>query len=561
MVDGFSNGGMENAFAARIVKMVRARLIGEPEILAADLATLRPEYPSDLSKTTIGDPTMGGSQRALDLQRQLWADEAEMGRVARYREYAAMYDTVPELKRILKVVVSMVFGGDPASGEALAAANRAPFEVVFGNGISPETRQVVEEAIITLSLPVLIPQMFAAGLRYGDNFLELVASLTAVVGRREHRPGDVRMIPDGLGGVREYRVVIGESTFNAAMLGNPGGSGRVVSPLFMVHYAHERQYGHRYGESLYHSLISAERQFTSTNDVLHVLAVAQGAQRKTVLYQVPRTAPALAIKKLIAELKSFFQDVHFFDGDGTLNRKIASILDYTDKFIPYREGQEKPSIHNEPSPPFDALLNVIHFDQGRFYLGTGVPKALAGLLDDAHSRAALSEQGMHFAKALRFWQQDVANILMDILVRVMLIADVPFAPGDVLIRMNTLSEFNEKLTAEVVKLRAEAAATLKSADVPMRWILEQVLRVPQHLIDPLMLQIDVGAEADPDVEPGAPIPPENEAARARAAYGEEAARRLKEWAEILERVTGTLDKACQRLQQTAPGLWSAETAP
>ena len=109
MVDTFAGVGTENPFAARIVNMVRKRLIGDPEILAADLATLRPEHPSDLSKTTIGDPTnLGGSQRAQELQRQLWADEAELGRVARYREYAAMYDTVPELKRILKVVVSMV---------------------------------------------------------------------------------------------------------------------------------------------------------------------------------------------------------------------------------------------------------------------------------------------------------------------------------------------------------------------------------------------------------------------------------------------------------------------
>lgn len=477
----------QGSLSSRIVRRVQRYVGGDPEVIAADLPGLTPEIAPE--KTTLADtPELRQFAKAQKLNKQLYGDAFDQSRRIRYRDYQRIYDRTPEAKQIVRLIVALVFGGDPTTDRGESASDRAPFQIVYGEGIAPETAAALDAVRGAVPLMTLIPQMFQSGQIKGDAFAEVVASLTRAVGVRALLADNVDVVPDAFGTPKAYKVQASSSTRSAA---------KYLNPLFCVHYAPNRAFGHLYGESLFHALRGADKQFNTAVDVLHVLLLLQGAQRRTVAVQVPRGWTDISIKRHLRKLKAWNADVTFFDSSGELHQNVAELIDYEDKLIPYRDGDKPPQFHNDVSPDFSKLLDVVKFDRSRYYTGTGIPMALAGLLDDAHSRAALETQGIYLGKMLRFWQQDAALLTLEFLVRGALIAQVPLAQGDVEVRMNSVSEFDEAAKAEVLKLRADAAATLRQAGVPMRWVLQHVLRVAPVDVDDLLLamQIDPGQDA------------------------------------------------------------------
>ena len=45
-----------------------------------------------------------------------------------------------------------------------------------------------------------------------------------------------------------------------------------------------------------------------------------------------------------------------------MQKSIASLLDYAEKVWPYRRGSKPPTFHDEPSAPFDKLIQMYDFD-------------------------------------------------------------------------------------------------------------------------------------------------------------------------------------------------------
>lgn len=533
--------------AQRIVQRVRRAVGGVPEVIAADLG-IAPAY--DPEKTTQGDdPAVRRWATANAMQNRLWADEANASRRTRYDQYSEAYDTIAEARRILKVIVGFVFGGDARHG---GEENTNPYDLVWKNGAPAQVKEAADAANIRLGLRTKVPQMFASGLQKGDAFGQIVASLTTAMALKPVRARDVDPMVDPFDNLSGWRVTSSSSPGAASM----GQAAMVIPPLLMVHYAPDRQWGNRFGESLFHGQVSTFRQFKTGVDILHVLMVMQGARRRTATVEVPRGYTEIQIAKYVQRLRQWNSDTAFMDADGVMHKSVAAILDYADKVWPYRAGSTAPVFHNEQPPPFDKLLEVVKFDHRRMYLGAGVPMALAGALDDAHSRAALSEQGLHLVRVLRFFQQDVVELVIEIIVRCLIIAGLPFEPDWLHVRMPLIGEFNEKLLAEVIDLRAKAAAALNTAGVPMRWILEHVIRIPQEDVEELLA--DMAAQGEPDLEGDAP-PVTPAELLAMHADIREAADRLREAHDTLKPLEGAIGS--ERLEAILRELHEAPATP
>lgn len=506
--------------AARVLRRVAKTLTGGATVLGADLGIAG----VDLRGTTAGDDTElanpNSTSRMAAVERTLWGDQAEGSRRKRYELYEECRRT-PEIKTAVDIISRFVFGGATLSGP-----DTRSFEINFSERMTPEAREKLENAAWRLRLRQHVPQQFIEGIVKGDAPGEIIHSLTDVVSLKAHMPRDFEVVWDAFDRLLGYKIVDGSKQG-----GKQGG--RFLTPLQMVHYAPNRRWGHRYGESLLYGLPEVNRHFTAAVDVIHVLLLMAATSRTRLSFQVPPDWSPKKLDTFIKRVKLWNQDGVNFDTDGRMHRSVAKLLDYSDKVIPYQRGNEKPTMWEEKPAPFDKLLEVARFDQSRFFLGTGVPKALAGALDDAHSRAALSEQGLYFTKTLSSYQQDAAVLVLEYMARAAVIMGIELGPDDVTVRMPILHEFNETLMAETAKLRAEAAEKLGNLGVPARWILSEVLRVPAHRVDDILLAMtsagmDVGDEG---MAPTASA----EAHALRAELGEHA-ERLREFAVVLERV-------------------------
>ena len=148
------------------------------------------------------------------------------------------------------------------------------------------------------------------------------------------------------------------------------------------------------------------------------------------------------------------------------------------QFIQYRAGTERPDFHNEPSADLDSLVKFQEFLQESYFVATGVPAALCGLERNINARSTLEQQGQQFVHTVNKRQSEVSALAKDIMVRAGLAAG--FLPDTKLFdyRMPDVSAFDQRMRAEVWKIRADTAATLSSGvDVDQAWIKRNILRM------------------------------------------------------------------------------------
>lgn len=475
--------------AARVMRRIVKIAVGAPVVVAADLGFASGP---DLEDTSIGDSPEAAKRARLErLNKSLWAEEQDAGRRRRYADYEELYVT-PEVRQILRLICAFVFGGDTRTG-TLAAK---PFDVEFAEGTPDAVKEGINQAVMRMRLGTAIPQQVQSGLLKGDAFGEVVLSLVSVVGLRPRAASAVTVKWDVAGRLLGYMVRPDDETASTTR------SAVYVTPLQMVHYAPHQRWGHMYGESLFYGLNSVGRQYNSVVDVIHVLAILASTSRRTATLEVPTGWTETQIGKWVKKLQAWNADSGFFDQSGTMQKRIATMLDFSDKIWPYRKGTSAPDFSYEPAAEFSQLLDVAKFDQGRFYLGTGFPKALAGLLDDASGlggAAALTSADLALARLLRGYQQDAARLVLEYVIRAALVAEIPLDPEAICVRMPPLANFNEKLVAETLKLRADAAVELAGV-VPMRWVLQHVLRVPEQEIEDMLLALAVDPVADAAVD-------------------------------------------------------------
>lgn len=506
----------------RVLRRAIRSLIGDPTTVGAELGIVGGPPPE---KTTIGDsPSLQQLKRNRALSKRLWASEADASRRRRYVLYEELYAT-PEVRQILRNLLAFIFGGD-----AQAGVSDAPFEIEWTPSAPAETVEAVSRATAAMRLHMHVPQQVHEGLLKGDAFGEVVHTLVEVVGLKSQVSSRVDVEWDYYNRLAGYRL-------RPDGAGVGGDAGVWLSPLQMVHYHPHRRWGHRYGESLFYGLPSVGRQYNTAVDVTHALTAVSAANRRTAVMEVSAGWTAKEIRDWIKKIKLWNADAAFFDEDGVMSKSIGAMLDFAEKVWPYRKGTSKPEFHDEPKPPFEELLKVAEFDRDRLYLGTGFPKALAGLLDDASGLGgggALTAADLALARSIRSYQHDAAMLVLEYIARAAIIADVQIDPEDVSVSMPPIGAFNEKLAAETLKLRAEAAEKLVISSVPMRWILRNVLRVPEVEVEDMLAAMQMGGDAGQE-------PPAATAERLRAELGE-TVERLSEAVQMLKPVTVSMNE-------------------
>jgi hypothetical protein len=212
--------------------------------------------------------------------------------------------------------------------------------------------------------------------------------------------------------------------------------------------------------------------------VTAVLAILRASSRKTVSLPVPAGIKEDEIHSWIEKIKTNAWRDEFFDKDGYLHHRIASLLELDDTIYPYRAGTERPDFHNEPSADLDSLVKFQEFLQESYFVATGVPAALCGLERNVNARSTLEQQGQQFVHTVTKRQAEVSALAKDVLLRAGLAAGFLPDTRTFEFRMPDVSAFDQRMRAEVWKIRAETAAILSTAvEVDQSWVRRNILRM------------------------------------------------------------------------------------
>ena len=486
-----SNDKFSSPLATRMSRTVSRLIRGDEVTIAADLGVAT----FDPVKTTSGDSVAMRRLMAAKSRAQSLSSSRDDSRGARYADYREMDLEVPELGTSLDVMCNFVFGGDSGTGASADDGIR----IEFGPGASQEVQDVCRRVSSSLDLNNFLLQVFREGMQLGDSVAELVYTNDQLVAQKAIAPENTDVVWDEYGRLSAYKVIPGGRRRNT-FAGASRGSGVTLAPWQVIHFAPDRPRGYKYGRSNWNSARKLWRISQASLDVLAILAILRAAARKSVALPVPAGIKEDEILSFVESLRTGAWRDEFFDKDGTLRHRIASMLELDDIVYPYRSGTEKPTFHNEPAADVSQLVDLQKYLQESYFVATGVPAALCGLERNVNARSTLEQQGLHFVRTVRRRQTEVSRLATDILCRGLLAAGIKPSQDDFRIVMPTVSTFDLKLRAEVNLLRAQATKILAvDAGVDARWVYENVLLAGTDEVDDMLTassQVDPGSPAD-----------------------------------------------------------------
>ncbi len=455
-----------------ILKRAGKLLSGSDNLISADLGLNL----VDLGKTSLGDGGVGRYQAARSKSSMI-KDFYDQRRDRRYRDLREMSDEVPELSTSLDVLSHFVFSGD--TGFGTDGSDESQPRLVISDAMPSEQSEVLMAAADSIGLNSLLYEIFREGMHLGDSFTELVFTSDRLVSQQYIRPDSTDVMWDQYGRLIGYKT---KSSKRGTTYSRKDTS-TFLAPWQVIQYSPDRPRGHKYGRSNWHSARKLWRISQSTLDVTAVLAILRASSRKTVALPVPAGIKEDEIHGWIEQLKTNAWREEFFDKDGYLHHRIASLLELDDTIYPYRAGTEKPDFHNEPSADLDSLVKFQQFLQESYFVATGVPAALCGLERNVNARSTLEQQGQQFVHTVTKRQQEVSAIAKDILIRAGLAAG--FVPDSKLFeyRMPDVSAFDQRMRAEVWNIRADTAVKLTTGvGVEPAWIRRNILRMNDYEI-------------------------------------------------------------------------------
>ena len=441
---------------------------GSPEVIASDFTSQEVDW----NATTAGDSSSERRfRRANQTLRDLNQDAYDRSRSSRYSDFREMRDEVPEMATALQVLTDFVFGGDSEQGT----------EIVFHEDATEDYRNVVNGAFTAVGSSQFFIDVFREATCLGDSFSELIYSKSGLIAERA-LPADVTdVMTNNYSQVNGYKVSTGSSFQNKK-------AAVILNPIQVLHYAPDKMRGSRYGRSMWATARKLWRQSESAEDVMSLLSLLQAAARKSVAYPVPSNLRPDQVDDLMESLKSGAWTEQVFDRDGKMKRRITSMLAMDDVVYPYREGSEKPTFHNEQPANLTQLVDVLRFLQDRFFIVTGVPAALCGFEKNVSARATLEQQGLQFVRTVRRKQSEVKYLIDMVMLRG--IAAAGLTPEiKYTVKMPPVSSFDEKLKAEVLKMKADTAKVLAvDLGLDMRFILQDVLGLSDERANELMTE-------------------------------------------------------------------------
>lgn len=440
--------------ADRLQRRMMSLIGAKPPRYAA--VQVRPSGTLSPEKTSGVDHMTAQQQRANALARLLTNDQRS--RAERILEYREMLEEVPEFARAAEVIVDFAFGSEP-DGEG------SGFVLDFDEGASAKTREIAQAAWTDLDLHSWARESLYEAITLGDSVTRLLFEKSGRLA------GEVSIPPE------QFQIHLEPNTkmiHHYRWVGRGTSQAIVMAPFEVIHYAHDARRGEFYGRPIFASGRGVRRRHEVVDDVLAMLTMRKAAGDTYWLWPFGSKATTDVVNNWINEAMNRSSMENYFDTDNNLRKRAAQSVETAPKVVPYRVLEDYPELSMKPTPVqvnppnLDQLVNLMEHQQGRMFITTGVPKALAGSEKDVNSRATLEQQGVHFAMTIAAKQNQITEKMRAIMVRACM--SQRHLPGDNEIRIKKpkVSAFDEALRATISKERSLAVKNLVEAGTSLQ---------------------------------------------------------------------------------------------
>lgn len=334
-----------------------------------------------------------------------WAFEKmrlEAGRFAAYRDYDLMDSECPEVSAALDVIAEFATQSDDPKTETF---NIQSEEEGFSDYLVEKVKMLHLQKMVTPTAREIA--------KYGGTFWELVAQPDGEITEVKPLPA-ITMIRN-----EDNWGILQKNAFTQVDQNTQKPLAQFAS-WQIAHARYHKIHGRMYGSSLLEAGRRVYKQLQLAEDGMVVARLYRSHAR--FLFQIPveGMSAAAADDYLKKKKQEFRKRQRFNPTSGKVEIFDSPITADEDFFVGVRkEGVQAKVELIQGAGNLDAIGDIEYL-QNKLFSVLKVPKAIIGFERDINAKATLTEQDVNFARTLRRIQQVIADLIREVLRRVMI---------------------------------------------------------------------------------------------------------------------------------------------
>ena len=419
---------------------------------------------------SIGPSAMvGDNSFYTEVMRMSKEDQTRFGK---YKDYDKMDEECVEVQRALDVTVANAFTSRDGDQESYILK-------------SDNTRvlSIIEDTDGRVDMPNELPGICRSYLQRGDDFEEVVVDENRSIVRLKylnqeymHRNEDV------------YGRLDSESAYTMKI--EDGHEEIHFKPWQVIHLRYQHKRGSLYGRAFYFPARKTWRRSEAMEDSVVMERIHRGNDRIIYYISSPVRASAEQKNKLLEDAKASLKRKRVVDQQtGKVNWRKAPMASDEDIFM--LTNSESPSKAEKlGASNIIGQLSDLEYFQNKLTMATGVPKSYLGLERDVNAKATLQWEDIQYARQLRKIQKDMAWFQRRVYdLQLMLLGIVP-EEGLYEIVYPPISFIDEELKINILKLKWEIAVLAKGLNIPMRWVLSNILGLSEEDVEDIIVNME-----------------------------------------------------------------------
>lgn len=380
-------------------------------------------------------------------------------RITSIRDYDMIDSNVPELSKALSIKAGNAVNGDPGEDDY--------FKLEFAPGFPEQDQLIVNQLVYNrLALHTHAYSILRNTLKYGDFFGEVVFDKQGLIWKLKYlEPGMTQRLHD------EFDRHVG------FLFKGYAEQDQMLEWWQVVHLRNDPEYGALYGRSMFAGGgVALAYRILAIRDSLAYEVLNHATARNAIIFGLPERWSPSQEQQFVEDMSDQLARDPAVDSNGVLSRRAISMLNGQDSVLTYRLNQDgrgvAPVIAPLRNAPVMDIARIAEHFQDLLFCVTGVPKAFLGVERGKEGLGSnrLQMQDLQFARQLRHAQLDVAWFVGEVIRRQFILLGRPLAEDAVTVVMPDLRNVDEKIRAETMYLRGQAAVQAKNAGMPKQFI-------------------------------------------------------------------------------------------
>ena len=384
-------------------------------------------------------------------------------RRARYKDYDRMARESTVMERALDVTVGNMFTSREGDQESYTVRSD-----------DARIQAIIDDLDRRVEMPRDIQGIVKAGLKYGDDFEELVVASgdRLIIRIKWLNPYHIIRNEDEYGRIEALNAFVQKDEMDATIA--------TFHFWQVVHTRYNHERGNLYGTSFYSSARRPWKIVQVMEDGVAINRISRAIDRYVYYVPVPKASDAAQNQILVDEYKRKFRKRYTTDSTGRIDLTRAPFGDGEDIFLGV-EPESTARVDVLKGSTIIGQLGDVEYFQNLEVMATGVPKSYLQLERDVTAQATLNNEDIEFARGIRTKQKVAAGFQREVYDRQLRLLGIPIVADQYTIEYPVISFVDEKLKWEVEMLKWEVATIAKREfGVPTTWILENIIGLDEE---------------------------------------------------------------------------------